>query len=150
MFKRFRMRIPFAIAQEIVAQAERELPSECCGLLAADDAVRPGEAEIIEISRHFELTNQLNSPIRFESEPSSLFAAMKEMRRRKWELVAIYHSHPTSPPIPSRFDLANNFYGDQVQHLILGRVERQWLARSWWLLETGYDEAEMDWGDPIV
>ena len=45
------------------------------------------------------------------------------MRTNGTELLAIYHSHPTSEPVPSRRDVEENTYGESVVHLIVGHLE---------------------------
>jgi proteasome lid subunit RPN8/RPN11 len=75
------------------------------------------------------------------SSAQSLFAATKAMRDKGEELVAIYHSHPTSEPIPSATDLERNFYGDTVVHFIIGLAGAEPLLRGWRLHEKDFDEA---------
>jgi proteasome lid subunit RPN8/RPN11 len=55
------------------------------------------------------------------------------MRDHGIELVAIYHSHPTSDAVPSRKDCADNAYGDSVMHLIISLHEGQRQVNAWWL-----------------
>ncbi len=86
--------------------------------------------------------NALASPTEFESESRSLIAAHRDMRERQWELLAIYHSHPTSAPKPSKKDLERNYYGDAVIHLILSLAGPTPELCAWWLQETAYEEAE--------
>jgi proteasome lid subunit RPN8/RPN11 len=56
--------------------------------------------------------------------------------------LAFYHSHPTSEPVPSKTDLAENGYGDCVIHLIVSLTSVPPLVRGWWLREDTYREAE--------
>ena len=65
------------------------------------------------------------------------------MRASGEELLAVYHSHPTSEPVPSRRDVEENTYGETVVHLIVGHITGNPHVRAWWLGETGYREA--DW-----
>jgi proteasome lid subunit RPN8/RPN11 len=67
--------------------------------------------------------------------------ALKAMRVTGTEVLAIYHSHPTSAPVPSRKDIERNSWGVSVVHLIvgLGGVEPE--IRAWWLTDDGYTEA---------
>ena len=67
------------------------------------------------------------------------------MRAMGTELLAIYHSHPTSEPIPSRTDLERNYYGSDVVHFIISLKDAEPRMRGWWLGETDYREAEWDW-----
>src|SRR5438128_559011 len=98
----------------MVRHAQTELPNECCGLLAG---VRDGE--VLRVSAWHPLVNELASPTRYHSKAESLLVAHHAMQDADHEVVAIYHSHPTSEPIPSETDLEQNFYGDTVVHFII-------------------------------
>jgi proteasome lid subunit RPN8/RPN11 len=65
------------------------------------------------------------------------------MRRLDLEIVAIYHSHPTSEPVPSRTDLERN-YSPEVVNFILSLSEKEPRMRGWWLDEKGYQNAEWE------
>ena len=119
----------------MLQHAHTELPNECCGLLAG---VREGE--VLRVLAIHPLINEAASPIEYRSEPRSMFEAVREMRKCDHEILAIYHSHPTSEPIPSRTDLAR-YYSSDVVHFIIGLSDTEPLLRAWWLTETAYEEA---------
>src|SRR5438876_9285072 len=93
--------IPGPVLAAVVAHARAEYPNECCGLLA-------GSGD--RVTKYLPVVNELASPTAYRSEPHGLFAAYKAMRAAGLDLVAIYHSHPTSAPVPSQRDLAENAY----------------------------------------
>jgi proteasome lid subunit RPN8/RPN11 len=130
-----KLQIPSRLYEEMLAQAVSEMPNECCGLLAGRDG---------RVTHRYPVTNALASPVRYESEPRAMFAALKDMRTRGTELLAIYHSHPTSDPVPSRTDLERNFYGSAVVHLIVSLKEGTPTVQAWHLDETTYHPAA--WG----
>jgi proteasome lid subunit RPN8/RPN11 len=84
--------IPAEVRSALVEHAEAELPNEACGLIA----FRDGVAE-----RFFAGRNRAASPYRFELEidPDVWF-----LEDDGYEL-AVFHSHPSSPPKPSRTDV---------------------------------------------
>jgi [CysO sulfur-carrier protein]-S-L-cysteine hydrolase len=84
--------IPAAVRSALVEHAEAELPNEACGLIA----LRDGVAE-----RFFPGRNRAASPYRFDLEidPEVWF-----LEDDGYEL-AVFHSHPASPPRPSRTDV---------------------------------------------
>ena len=89
------MVIPDDVRKRLVAHAEREAPNEACGLIL----LREGRAERYEPGR-----NKAASPYRFELElddPEVWFA-----EDDGYEL-AVFHSHVSSPPRPSRTDVEN-------------------------------------------
>lgn len=128
----------------MIAQAQAEQPNECCGLLAGV-LETPAEEERPKgrVVMRLPLVNVLASPTRYQSEARSLFAAMEVMREAKLDLLAVYHSHPASAPIPSRIDLADNPYEDEVVHLIISLETEPPLVRAWRLTATSYRED--DW-----
>ena len=136
----FRLLVPRPIYEAMLAHARAELPAECCGLLAGTIADGVGR-----VTRHFLLVNALRSPTEFESEPRSMLAAHKAMRASGIHELAIYHSHPTSEPIPSRHDLERN-YSDSVVNLIIGLRDAQPEVRGWWLAADGAREASFEVG----
>ena len=140
----FHLWIPGAFVKEMIEHAQREQPLECCGLLAGtiDETARIGRAVKL-----YPLVNQLASPVAYLSEPRSMFEAVRDMRDRGIDVLAVYHAHPTSAPIPSKTDLAQNDSPDVV-NLIISRADDQPTIRAWWLREDGYTEAEWTTGDP--
>ena len=88
------MVIPAEIRAEIEAHARAEEPNEACGLVA----LRDDKAE-----RYIPARNAAESPYRFEleTEPENWF-----LEDEGYEL-AVFHSHVSSPPRPSRTDVEN-------------------------------------------
>src|ERR1700720_1448532 len=86
-----------ATFDQIVAQAEREFPFECCGFIIADDAieeVRP--ITNIQNRKHSEDPAAFARDARtaFLMEPREHLAVLKEIDNRRLKLRAVYHSHP--------------------------------------------------------
>jgi proteasome lid subunit RPN8/RPN11 len=128
----------------MIQHAQTELPNECCGQLAG---VRDG-AVLRALAWH-PLVNKSESPeTEYEGTPDSLIKAHKEMRERGHDIVAIYHSHPTSKPIPSKKDLERNGHGDCVVHFIIGLQGPEPIVRGWWLAETTFAEAAWEIVEP--
>jgi proteasome lid subunit RPN8/RPN11 len=84
--------IPAEVRSALVEHAEAERPNEACGLIALKDGVA---------ERFFPGRNRAASPYRFELEidPEVWF-----VEDDGYEL-AVFHSHPASPPRPSRTDV---------------------------------------------
>jgi [CysO sulfur-carrier protein]-S-L-cysteine hydrolase len=142
----FRPMIPRRLHAEMVLQAQKERPYECCGLLAG--RIEGGETGAQgRVLRRFPLINAAASPVEFVSEPRSMLTAHKEMRRENLDILGIYHSHPASPPIPSRTDLQRNNFGDSVVNLIVSLQNEVPEIRAWWLGAKDFQEAEVEWID---
>lgn len=120
----------------MLEQAWAELPNECCGLLAG--RVEEGIGRVV---RRYPLPNEAASPVEFVGEARAQFAAHKDMRERGTDVLAVYHSHPTSAAVPSRTDLARN-YSDDVMNLIISLAGAEPVVRAWWLTSSDYREAE--------
>ncbi len=134
----FRLRLPEAIYQAILDHALREQPNECCGLLAG----RVSEG-LATVEAMFPLVNALASPTEYEAEPRGLLDAHKEIWRRELDVLAVYHSHPTSPPVPSRKDRERNF-SEEVVSLIVTLMTSPPTLRGWWLTANDHREAEWE------
>jgi len=134
-----RLLIPRPLLDAVIAHARTELPNECCGLLAG--VIEDG---VGRVTQHFPVGNDLASPTEYATNARDMLAAMKAMRAAGTVELAIYHSHPTSAPVPSRKDLARNFWGETAVHVIVSLAGAEADVRAWWLTETDYRPAE--WG----
>jgi [CysO sulfur-carrier protein]-S-L-cysteine hydrolase len=145
----FRLRIPEAIVRQMVEHAVAESPNECCGILGGKfEGLRNADhgaagCPLAKVDRCFRLINEAASPVEFLSEARSLFQAMRELRDLHLEMLAIYHSHPASDPIPSVKDRQRN-YSDDVANLIVSLNGPKPLIRAWWLTKSSQTEAEWD------
>jgi proteasome lid subunit RPN8/RPN11 len=138
----FRLVVPRALYEAMLEQARTESPNECCGLLAGTVTVEPNAPPLARVVERYPLANALASPVEYESDARGMFEAVRDMLRRGLDVVAVYHSHPTSPPLPSRTDLARN-YSPDVVNLIISLTTTPPTVGAWWLSESAYREA--DW-----
>jgi proteasome lid subunit RPN8/RPN11 len=143
----FRLLLPRPLLEDLIAQALTERPLECCGLLAGvREEAKTGEKPTESIGRvmqRYPLVNAAASPREFLSDDRSMLDADRDMRARGLDLLAVYHSHPTSPAIPSRTDLARHWYAD-VMCMIVSLAAATPEVRAWRLTETEYREAEWE------
>lgn len=134
----FRLIVPAGLYADLVAQALAEQPNECCGLLAG--VIQAGEGRVVA---RYPLVNELASPTEYNAEPRGLFQAHRDMRERGQEVLAIYHSHPTSPPVPSRKDRERN-YSEDVVCVIVSLQSDPPEVRAWWLTADAHREAQLE------
>src|SRR5437016_662556 len=112
-----RLLIPADVLNALMGHVLRELPNECCGLLAG---ARSTDGAELQVSRGYALRNVADDPrTEFLSEPRDMFEAVRAMRTDETEILAVYHSHPTSEPVPSRKDIERS-YAESVVTLIVG------------------------------
>lgn len=83
----------------ILEYAKEQLPWEACGLLGGR---KEGGSCFIE--KVYFLHNGEKSREHFSMVPKEQFQAVKDMRRRGYELLGNFHSHPKTSPWPSRED----------------------------------------------
>lgn len=110
MQRRIALTIPLAFYQAMLAQVQSAYPQEGCGLLAGEENGR--------LTHHYPIHNQLQSPTAYEMEPYQQIQAMLDMEKQAWHLLAIYHSHPSSPAYPSATDVTHAYYPDTIQLII--------------------------------
>jgi proteasome lid subunit RPN8/RPN11 len=118
--------VPAAVRRELEEHSRSEAPNEACGLVA----FRDGTAE-----RYIPCRNAAASPYRFELEapPEAWF-----LEDEGFEL-AVFHSHLSSPPRPSRTDVENIGLWDGKPYLILSVRSGELAA---WRIVDGQIEAE--------
>ncbi|HET7856789.1 MAG TPA: M67 family metallopeptidase [Gaiellaceae bacterium] len=123
------MVVPAVIRQELVEHARQEAPNEACGLVV----LRDGTAVRYERGRNAEA-----SPYRFrlEADPEVWF-----LEDEGYEL-AVFHSHASSPPRPSRTDVEHIGLWQDRPYLIL-RADTGELA-AWRIRDGEVEEAPLD------
>jgi len=117
--------LPASAIHSMRAHVERWAPEEACGLLSGVGR------SVLEVHP---VENAEHSPVRFRMAPAEQIGAMLAMERQGRDLLAIYHSHPQGPSMPSPTDLAEAAY--PVPNFIWFREGGEWGARLF-LLETG-------------
>lgn len=106
--------LPTALRDEMVEQARREAPRECCGMIA-------GRGE--KATRLIRCANEHPTPeARYRIAKADLPNVVR-IEDAGEELVAIYHSHPRSEPYPSPTDRAEAHYPDSLYVLVSLRSE---------------------------
>jgi proteasome lid subunit RPN8/RPN11 len=113
--------VPQAVRDDIAAHANDAAPNEACGLVVLKDGV----AERYERGR-----NGAASPYRFELEVAPELWFLED---DGYEL-AVFHSHLSSPPRPSRTDVENIGLWEGKPYLIYSVREDDLAA---WTIQGG-------------
>jgi proteasome lid subunit RPN8/RPN11 len=118
--------IPAEVRSALVEHAEAEKPNEACGLLV----LRGGVAE-----RYVRAVNESASPYRFQlkADPEVWF-----LEDEGYEL-AVFHSHLSSPPRPSRTDIENIGLWEGRPYVILSLRSGELAA---WRIQDGRIEPD--------
>lgn len=102
-----------SISQDIITKlfqhATSGLPEEVCGYLAGSGR---------EVTLHYPLTNIDHSPEHFSFDPAEQFHVVREARKAGLEILANYHSHPSSPARPSEEDI-KLAYDPNISYVII-------------------------------
>jgi [CysO sulfur-carrier protein]-S-L-cysteine hydrolase len=154
---------------QIVAQAEREFPFECCGFIIGGGAVHGdgtgnGDGVVEDVRPITNIQNRMHAedPIAFARdartaflmEPREHLAVMNEIDRRRLRLSAVYHSHPdhdayfsaTDRAQACSFDPGEPDYPDTVYIVISVRGARfaRAAAFRWNPASKDFVEAELE------
>lgn len=97
------------------------LPNEGCGIIGGD--TRFHAILILPVE------NRLKSPTRYSMDEKGQLDAMVAIEKQGLEIIAIFHSHPNGPEIPSPTDLAEYYYPDSLM-LIFSHSKGTWTARA--------------------
>ncbi len=97
--------------QQMIAHARAEAPLEACGLLGGEDG------RVLQV---YPAVNVLQSPTRYQIEPEQLLSILESIDAQGCgpDPLAIYHSHPHGPGIPSKTDVAESYYPNSVYIII--------------------------------
>ncbi|WP_332694824.1 M67 family metallopeptidase [Halalkalibacter lacteus] len=92
--------IPTSYYKEIVEHGKLNLSYEVCGLLA-------GKKD--KVQSVWPLENEIKSDRRFFVGEKKIEETMRLIEKQEEKILAVYHSHPTTAPVPSSYDIANHF-----------------------------------------
>jgi proteasome lid subunit RPN8/RPN11 len=121
--------------KEIVEQALREFPNECCGVIASDGGGRP--------VRVFPMRNADASPATYRLDGKEQLRVFDEIDDNGWDLWAIYHSHTHSEAYPSETDRRLAFY-PEARYILLSLADRERpVIRSFFIRDGSVDEEEL-------
>ena len=133
------LRIPENIYRAMIDQSRRESPLECCGVLGGCDA---------QVHSIHPLRNVAASPTRYAADERQLVEAHRWLRDRQWQIVAIYHSHPRWPAVPSKTDLELNYWGD-TPRIIISLLTEPPDLRVWRLYSSSFQELSWMLVEPL-
>lgn len=104
------LKLPRPLVNTILAQAQQSPENEICGLIGG----RNGNAE-----HCYPVDNTaFDQARRYQMDPREQIDVMRQMRKSGETLIAIYHSHPHAPALPSETDLAEAEYTDAAYLIV--------------------------------
>ncbi len=108
------MKLPKALADDLVAHATEDLPNECCGMIGGRDGVA---------ERVYRAVNTEGSPFMYVIDPREQMRIMDDIDDAGMDLLAVYHSHTRSAAYPSRTDVELAFF-PKTLYLIVSLADR--------------------------
>lgn len=103
------IRINKDVLDQVVDHARQELPFEACGYLAGNND---------DITSVYRLRNADQSPEHFSFDPEEQFGVLKDVRKKGLQIIANYHSHPSTPARPSDEDI-RLAYDPEIRYVII-------------------------------
>ncbi len=121
------------LIDEIISYCKDVFPNEACGILAGRNN---------EVLKIYKMTNIENSPSSYLMDSREQFKAMKDMHENNLSMIAIFHSHPSSPAYPSKKDMELAFYEDSI-YLIVSLVEHKPVFKAFLIKEGKAGEIQI-------
>lgn len=140
------MKIDKKYLSEIIEHCQKEYPKEACGILAGnkmDQGLGVRDREIVK--KVYKMKNVSESPETcYFMEPEEQFKVFKEMRNLGYEMLAIYHSHTSSPAYPSKRDIEMAFYPEAIYIIISLQNFDKPEIRGFGIIDEKIEEEELD------
>jgi proteasome lid subunit RPN8/RPN11 len=118
----------------MLAHLQANYPLEACGILAGAHN---------QVKQIYTIDNILASPVAYEMDPRQQIQAMLALEEQGWEMVAIFHSHPTGPERPSPTDIAQAYYPDSVTIIVSLANRNQPVVRGFRIENGRYHEVKI-------
>ncbi|MDP2278841.1 MAG: M67 family metallopeptidase [Nitrospirota bacterium] len=119
--------------EEMLSHCKEAHPNEACGILA-------GSGE--EVSKVYKMANIEKSPVSYEFDSREHIKAIRDMRENNHTMLAIFHSHPSSPAYPSAKDMNLAFYEDCI-YVIVSLIEKQPVVKGFLIREGDIKSASI-------
>lgn len=121
-------------AQRLVSAAREGAPHEVCGVLLG----RNGVVEEIVLLANVD-PNPLDGHL---ADAAELVQTLSSAHQRGYELVSVFHSHPSAPPIPSARDIREANYPEALALIISLAAETPEMS-AWRILDGRVSRAQL-------
>ena len=122
--------LPFRLWEQMRSDVQARLPQEACGLVGGL------QGRALQV---YPATNALHSPVSYRMEAEEQVRIILGLEKLGWDMLAIYHSHPSGPDHPSPTDLAEAAYPEAV-YLIWSPEAGEWACRGYLIRDGQYTE----------
>lgn len=130
--------IPEALYQRMLNHCKEERPLEACGLFT-------GEGN--QVLSAYATDNAHRSTVIYKVEERQLLQAYRESADKKQEIIAIYHSHVETEPVPSRTDIEQATWPEAF-YVIVSLAHSPPRVRAWRIVDKQVTEHKVvvQWG----
>lgn len=129
------LELPRVLVNQILAHAQQNPDEEICGLISSKNEIA---------TRYYRIGNAApDKTHHFEMNGAEQIAAMKKMRAQGEKIMAIVHSHPDAPAIPSTFDEESNGYPEAYYLVVSLNTKGVLELRCFLLIDGKFKSAEL-------
>lgn len=125
------LRLPAALAGDMIEHCVAGRPNEACGLLATAGGA---------IVKVFRMSNAAGSPVRYSLDPKEQFAAYQKIEDEGWELGGVFHSHTHTEAYPSPTDV--RMATEDVPYVIVSLASEPPTIRAFRILKENWTDPE--------
>ena len=118
---------------EMISHCRDTYPNEACGILAGK------ESKALKV---YKMANIEKSPVSYEFDSREHIKAIRDMRENNHTMLAIFHSHPSSPAYPSAKDMNLAFYEDCI-YVIVSLSEKKPVVKGFLIREGDIKSASI-------
>ena len=117
----------------MISHCRDTYPNEACGILAGK------ESKALKV---YKMANIEKSPVSYEFDSREHIKAIRDMRENNHTMLAIFHSHPSSPAYPSAKDMNLAFYEDCI-YVIVSLSEKKPVVKGFLIREGDIKSASI-------
>ncbi|WP_053217519.1 Mov34/MPN/PAD-1 family protein [Virgibacillus senegalensis] len=110
--------LPARLKEKMIQHTRECLPYETCGLLSGTTN---------RVSSIWKLESEIKHRYRYFVSKDTVDKTMKDIQSKQEQVLAIYHSHPTAPPVPSKEDILHH----PEPHICMLIVSLQAKSTTW-------------------
>ncbi|WP_404453342.1 Mov34/MPN/PAD-1 family protein [Virgibacillus necropolis] len=121
--------IPHFVLKGVVEHAQSHLPHEACGLLSGTNN---------KVSSFWRLENELQSERRFFVKKKVMEKTLQKIKELEESVIVAYHSHPTTAPIPSRYDIFSHPDYEIIMMIVSFKSEPK--IKCYHIMKSTYEE----------
>jgi len=118
---------------ELLEHCRSEQPYEACGIVSGVNNT------VISV---WKLKNEIKSEKRYFVSKETVQQIFNEISSKGENVLGIYHSHPKTSPVPSKFDLMNHPY-QHVKMIIISLKKKEPVIKCYEIVNQKFSETTL-------